>query len=240
MQIPIYLLLSLSLASFAAAAGTCTSAGSISWPPVGDCSNGGTKYPTAVQTCRACCLNDGPCLTKCYKEAGIGPNVVSSRSVGASKEKRLTSRAIDLSCGTNENCYKYTDGSLLCLNLGTGKFAIFPPEVAQILTECLLGVYHDDVGGTGSYFSGEYTGPDGKVQTGTSAGTATVGSGTSSAKSQFTGGTSTRPVGASGATNVVSSAAAAASSTVASTGDGDMLRVGANIGLVGLVAGLVL
>jgi hypothetical protein len=105
-----------------------------------------------------------------------------------------------------------------------------------------LGVYRDDIGGTGSYFSGEYTGPDGKVQTGTSTTTATADGGMSSKISQSgsTQSTSTRPVGASGATNVVSSAASVASSAVASQGDSDALRIGANIGLVGLVAGLIL
>lgn len=111
----------LSLISSTAAAGSCSSSGARSWPPVGDCSKP-SKFDTAVQTCRACCLNDQPCFTACIKNAGLGTrDVDSEKSLGIIQTKReLYSRAIPLSCGTNENCYKYTDGDLLCLNLGTG------------------------------------------------------------------------------------------------------------------------
>jgi hypothetical protein len=113
------------LFSLTAAAGTCTSSGSKSWPPVGDCSaSSATRYPTAVQICRACCLNDGDCFQKCAKTAGIGKReTAGDLFFGAIREKReLASRAVDLSCTGNEDCYKFTDGSLLCLDLGTGKF----------------------------------------------------------------------------------------------------------------------
>jgi hypothetical protein len=111
----------LSFISSTAADGTCSSSGSRAWPPVGDCSKP-SKFDTAVQTCRACCLNDQPCFTACLKGAGLGTrDIVEDEFRGTIETKReLGSRAIALSCGTNENCYKYTDGSLLCLNLGTG------------------------------------------------------------------------------------------------------------------------
>jgi hypothetical protein len=111
----------LSLISSTAAAGTCSSSGARAWPPVGDCSTP-SKFDTAVQTCRACCLNDQPCFTACLKAAGIGTrDVVGEEFRSTIQMKReFGSRAIALTCDTNENCYKYTDGSLLCLNLGTG------------------------------------------------------------------------------------------------------------------------
>lgn len=111
----------LSLISSTAAAGTCSSSAARSWPPVGDCSTP-SKFDTTVQTCRACCLNDQPCFTACLKAAGLSTrDVVGEESRSSIQTKReLSDRAIALSCGTNENCYKYTDGSLLCLNLGTG------------------------------------------------------------------------------------------------------------------------
>jgi hypothetical protein len=115
--------LNLALISFAVlpsafAASSCTSSTSLSWPPVGECNNP-NKYPTAVQTCRACCLNDQPCFTACLKAAGIGARDI------ASEVREVSGRAIALTCGTNEGCYRYTDGSLLCLNLGTGKLLNF-------------------------------------------------------------------------------------------------------------------
>jgi hypothetical protein len=111
----------LSLISSTAAAGTCSSSGARAWPPVGDCSTP-SKFDTAVQTCRACCLNDQPCFTACLKAAGIGTRDVLGDETRSTihMKRELGSRAIALTCDTNENCYKYTDGSLLCLNLGTG------------------------------------------------------------------------------------------------------------------------
>jgi hypothetical protein len=115
--------LSFSLLHLTTAAGTCTSSGSLSWPPVEDCSTP-SKFSTAVQTCRACCLNDGDCFNICIKSSGLRKrDTIGERFFGAIREKRdLASRAITLSCDVNEGCYKFTDGSLLCLNLGTGMF----------------------------------------------------------------------------------------------------------------------
>jgi hypothetical protein len=119
------LTLSLSLLPFITAAGTCTSSGALSWPPVGDCSKT-DKYGSIVQNCRACCLNDGNCFQTCAKTAGLRKrDTIGEQFFGAIREKReLTTRAIALSCVGLEGCYKYTDGSLLCLNLGTGMFEI--------------------------------------------------------------------------------------------------------------------
>jgi hypothetical protein len=115
----------LSLVSLTTAAGTCASSGSLSWPPVGDCS--GVKYPTAVQNCRACAMNNADAFTACLKAAGIGKrDTIGEQFYSTIETKRgLGSRAIALTCGTNEGCYKFTDGSLLCLNLGTGMFKTF-------------------------------------------------------------------------------------------------------------------
>jgi hypothetical protein len=112
---------SLSLLHLTTAVGTCSSSGALAWPPVGDCATPG-KFDTIVQNCRACCLNDGPCFTTCLKAGGLRKrDTVGEQFFGAMREKReLTGRAIALSCTTNEGCYKFTDGSLLCLNLGTG------------------------------------------------------------------------------------------------------------------------
>jgi hypothetical protein len=109
----------LSLLPSTLAAGTCASSGSLAWPPVGEC-NTPNKYPTAVQTCRACCLNDQPCFTACLKAAGIGARDVLP-TAGMIEATEVKKRAVALTCATNEGCYKFTDGSLLCLNLGTGR-----------------------------------------------------------------------------------------------------------------------
>jgi hypothetical protein len=103
----------------------------------------------------------------------------------------------------------------------------------------LLGLYHDDVGGHGDYFSGEYTDPNGKVQTGTSTATATDDS-----KASQTSRTATSVRATStGSGSITSAAGASASSTIVSAtsqAGGDLLRVGANVGFMGLVAGLIL
>ncbi|KAH7390644.1 hypothetical protein BKA66DRAFT_548069 [Pyrenochaeta sp. MPI-SDFR-AT-0127] len=208
----------LSLCPFTVAASTCTSSGSLPWPPVGDCSKT-PKYDTAVQSCRACCMNDAVCFQACLKAAGLGKRDAIGEQFRSAiqTERGLSSRAIELSCGTNENCYKFTDGSLLCLNLGTG-------------------LYHDDVGGNGDYYSGKYTGPDGKVQTGTSVATASQAKSTSTT-SQMT--RSTAPVQTESSRAASASASSAAAIALSPLG-GDGLYIGANVGLVGFVAGLVL
>lgn len=117
------LLLSLSLPLLTTAATTCTSSGALSWPPVGDCSTP-SKFDTIVETCRACCLNDADCFQACLKAAGLGTrDAMGPSDLGAIPNTRgLSGRADTLSCDVNEGCYQFTDGSLLCLNLGTGTF----------------------------------------------------------------------------------------------------------------------
>jgi hypothetical protein len=134
-------LLSISLQPFVKAAGTCSSSGSLSWPPVGDCSTP-LKFDTLVENCRACCLNDGDCFQVCLKAGGITKRETSGEQfVGAVKEKRgLTNRAITLNCAVNEGCYKFTDGSLLCLNLGTGEFVTFAFSTIQLERRALMVV----------------------------------------------------------------------------------------------------
>jgi hypothetical protein len=120
--------LSLFLLPFTRAAGTCSSSGSLSWPPVGDCSVP-SKWSTIGEICRACCLNDGDCFQTCVKSSGLRKRHPIGQDIfGAIREKReLTSRVVALTCDVNEGCYQYTDGSLLCLNLGTGMSATSAP-----------------------------------------------------------------------------------------------------------------
>jgi hypothetical protein len=71
-------------------------------------------------------MNDQPCFTACLKAGGLRKrDTIDEQSVGTIETKRESNRrAITLNCDTNENCYKYTDGSLLCLNLGTGMYKV--------------------------------------------------------------------------------------------------------------------
>lgn len=69
-------------------------------------------------------MNDADCFQVCAKAGGLRKrDTIGEQFFGAIREKRdLTSRVVALSCDTNEGCYMFTDGSLLCLNLGTGMF----------------------------------------------------------------------------------------------------------------------
>ncbi|KAF2128249.1 hypothetical protein P153DRAFT_432605 [Dothidotthia symphoricarpi CBS 119687] len=211
------LFLWLNLLRFTVASGTCTSSGSLSWPPVGDCSIT-PKYDTTIQNCRACSMNDADAFQACLKASGLRKrDTTSEHFFGAIlRKKELKSRVVALSCEVHEGCYKFTDGSLLCLNLGTG-------------------LYHDDVGGNGDYYSGEYTGPDGKVQTGTSTATATSGSKSSSTASQMTGSTATATARITSAGTASASASSAAASMISSAGS-DVFYLGTYVGIVGLIA----
>jgi hypothetical protein len=109
----------------------------------------------------------------------------------------------------------------------------------------MTGLYHDDVGGNGDYFSGKYTGPDGRVQTGTgtpgptASRTSQAARSTAPATVSSEGGTrSTMPAQSQtggAATTSPSSGAAVENSPFSVNG----LSLGANVGLVGLIAGLV-
>jgi hypothetical protein len=110
-----------------------------------------------------------------------------------------------------------------------------------------LGLYHDDVGGNGDYFSGKYTDPNGKVQTGTAGASATTGtrvvstrvvSTSTAAQTQTTRSSSSAPGLASAAGAASAAASSGAALAMAPTGVA-ALYLGANVGLVGLVAGLV-
>jgi hypothetical protein len=100
-------------------------------------------------------------------------------------------------------------------------------------------LYHDDVGGNGDYFSGVYTGPDGKVQTGTSAATASVvrasSVGTKSASSTAQGSRTT----AAGQATSAGAASASVGIATAAASSAAGIYLGANVGLVGLVAGFI-
>ncbi|KAJ8119097.1 hypothetical protein OPT61_g67 [Boeremia exigua] len=218
--------LALFLSGLASAAGTCTKSGSLSWPPVGDCATPG-KFDTIVQNCRACCMNDAPCFQSCLKAGGLARRgAASETSLGVIPEVRGLEKRIDLTCAVNEGCYQFTDGSLLCLSLGTG-------------------LYHDDVGGNGDYYSGEYTGPDGKVQTGTSTATATESIRSSSPTAQGTRSTTVVQTTSAAPASVSASSAAApanpsSSSAAAPAMAGLDHRGSVKAGLLGLLVGLAL
>ncbi|KAL6705597.1 hypothetical protein ACN47E_006544 [Coniothyrium glycines] len=162
-------------------------------------------------------MNDAPCFDTCLKAGGLGPRSADGEtSLGVIPEVRgLGKRAEGLNCDVNEGCYKFTDGSLLCLSLGTG-------------------LYHDDVGGNGNYYSGVYTGPDGRVQTGTSTATATRSIGSSLSTAQGT--RSTAPVQATSAAAASASPSSAAAPVMARSGNHGL----AHAGIIGLVVGLAL
>lgn len=71
-------------------------------------------------------MNDQPCFTACLKAGGLGKRSVDSEmSLGVVPQARgLGKRAVDLTCEVNEGCYQFTDGSLLCLSLGTGVYGL--------------------------------------------------------------------------------------------------------------------
>jgi hypothetical protein len=64
-------------------------------------------------------MNDQPCFTACLKAGGLRRR---ETVIETTSELEVERRAGALTCEGNEGCYKYTDGSLLCLNLGTGMY----------------------------------------------------------------------------------------------------------------------
>jgi hypothetical protein len=111
-----------------------------------------------------------------------------------------------------------------------------------------LGLYHDDVGGNGDYFSGKYTDPNGKVQTGTAGASATTGtrvvstrvvSTSTAAQTQTTRSSSSSAPGLASAAGAASAAASSGAALAMAPTGVAALYLGANVGLVGLVAGLV-
>ncbi|KAI1311417.1 hypothetical protein F5Y03DRAFT_343062 [Xylaria venustula] len=131
----------------------CTQSNAIDWPTTssgspgsgsgsGSGSGGGSGDP-----CADYCGNDAACLQACYEEAEQG----QCNAVGCSDKRSA------FTCATDEACFRYTDGSLLCLNTETGD-------------------YTDEVGGHGNAESGVYTSANGSVTTnlGDSAATTTA------------------------------------------------------------------
>jgi hypothetical protein len=97
-------------------------------------------------------------------------------------------------------------------------------------------LYHDDVGGNGDFFSGVYTGPDGRVQTGTSVATASLARSTSQGSRTTAAGLATS---AAGQATSAGAASASTGSAKAAASSGAAIYLGANVGLMGLVAGLI-
>ncbi|KAF2963127.1 hypothetical protein GQX73_g10443 [Xylaria multiplex] len=137
-----------------AVATACTQSNAIDWPFTSSGSDACADY----------CGNDAACLETCYEIAEEG----QCNAVGCSEEKRAT-----FTCASDETCFRYTDGSLLCLNAETGE-------------------YTDDVGGHGNAGTGVYTSPDGSVTTnlGDSAAATTTRAATATSTSQGTRSTS--------------------------------------------------
>jgi hypothetical protein len=99
-------------------------------------------------------------------------------------------------------------------------------------------LYHDDVGGNGDYFSGVYTGPDGKVQTGTSAATASVRASSVGNRSASSTAQGSRTTVAGQATSAGAASASVGIATAAASSAAG-IHFGASVGLVGLVAGFI-
>ncbi|KAI0103782.1 hypothetical protein GGR51DRAFT_241101 [Nemania sp. FL0031] len=131
----------------------CTQSTAIDWP----------STSSGSDPCADYCGNDADCLQACYEEAEQG----QCNAVGCS-DKRAT-----FTCESDETCFRYTDGSLLCLNVATGE-------------------YSDELGGHGNAGTGVYTSANGSVTTnlGDSATTTTATAATSTGASQDTQSTS--------------------------------------------------
>ncbi|KAI0966808.1 hypothetical protein F4678DRAFT_267204 [Xylaria arbuscula] len=134
----------------------CTQSNAIDWPSISSGSGSGSG---SGDPCADYCGNDAACLQACYEEAEQG----QCNAVGCS-EKRST-----FTCASDETCFRYTDGSLLCLNTKTNE-------------------YTDDVGGHGNAESGVYTSANGLVTTnlGDSAATTTAKAATTTAEAATT------------------------------------------------------
>lgn len=127
----------------------------------------------------------------------------------------------------------------------------FPFNMITNLTRFILGLYHDDIGGTGDYNTGEYTAPDGSMTTDVVGAGATPTSSTRKTGSVAAASTTSLPTSTSGraATTSANDAESAASATSASVttssraagAEGLHARAGAGVvGALGLVVGLVL
>ncbi|KAI0877983.1 hypothetical protein GGS24DRAFT_444933 [Hypoxylon argillaceum] len=163
-----------------AVATACTESNAIDWPYI----SGGDD------ACANYCGNDSACLQACYAEAEQG----QCNAVGCS-DKRST-----LDCASDETCFRYTDGALLCLNAATGE-------------------YVDDIGGHGNAGTGVYTWPDGSVTTnlGDSATTTTARAATATDAGQSTRSTSAASVTAT-ASGTSSSGGSRTTLTITSSG----------------------
>ncbi|KAI1132550.1 hypothetical protein F5Y10DRAFT_292953 [Nemania abortiva] len=179
----------LTLAPLAIAT-ACTESNAIDWPSIG----------SGDDACANYCGNDADCLQACYEEAEQG----QCNAVGCS-DKRST-----FTCETDETCFRYTDGTLLCLNAATGE-------------------YTDELGGHGNAGTGVYTSADGSVTTNLGDGTATA---TSGAATTTSASRTTRSTSATLATATVSSTTS--SSTSGGTSSGTPTTVSSPTGTSGV------
>ncbi|KAJ2974544.1 hypothetical protein NUW58_g8626 [Xylaria curta] len=188
------------------AATECTQSNAIDWPFT---SSGGSSGGDA---CADYCGKDAACLEACYAVAQEG----QCNAAGCSN-KRAT-----FTCESNETCFRYTDGSLLCLNTKTGE-------------------YTDDVGGHGNAGTGVYTSPNGSVTTnlGDSAATTTRRAATATGASQGTRSTSAASRTATASSGSSSGTPTTVSSPTATSGvEGRRIDVWA-IGASGLLVAFI-
>ncbi|PBP23978.1 hypothetical protein BUE80_DR005202 [Diplocarpon rosae] len=147
---------------------SCTISGAEEWPTNSDftgapflSNSGAFGGAQDVAGCASYCKQDQSCVTQCLalimqgqcnavggsacdESTGVGSSIPNPADDFIKKSRKRTT----LDCTSSETCFQYTDGSLLCVDLGTG-------------------LYHDDIDGDGSLVDGTYTAESGQVQTGT-------------------------------------------------------------------------
>ncbi|KAI6712169.1 hypothetical protein PZA11_000649 [Diplocarpon coronariae] len=235
---------------------SCTTSGAEEWPANNDFTGapflgntGAFGGAQDVAGCASYCKQDQSCVTKCLAlimqgqcNAVGGSACEDSTGTGSSISnpaddfiKKFRRRAV-LDCTGSETCYQYNDGSLLCVDLGTG-------------------LYHDDADGNGSLVDGTYTADSGQVQTGTetpadiATKTATTARRASAAPTTaLTAADSTRISAAvdtaTTAPTRTSASAATQTSAVATSATSNaaiaLQQAGPVVGALGLIVGLVL
>ncbi|PBP25817.1 hypothetical protein BUE80_DR003316 [Diplocarpon rosae] len=147
---------------------SCAVSGADEWPTNNDftgapflSNSGAFEGAQDVASCASYCKQDQSCVTRCLalimqgqcnavggsacdESTGAGSSIPNPADDFIKKSRKRNT----LDCNSSETCFRYTDGSLLCVDLGTG-------------------LYHDDTDGNGSLVDGTYTAESGQVQTGT-------------------------------------------------------------------------
>jgi hypothetical protein len=94
--------------------------------------------------CANTCGNNSTCITTCLAEDLAGQCAAlgcsdddDSDDLDSLIKKSIEPRAT-MSCTSSESCYTYTDGSLLCLNLSNGVYAL--STLLSILDTCIIEI----------------------------------------------------------------------------------------------------